>query len=920
MKLFYLSLSVLALLSTAAARAVTIAYWQFDQDGVPGYLWPSVGGNPFILTQVGAGIVANSSRPFAVLPHPDATGGFVGDPALDPGSISSPAETAGSYLQAGSTANQALNLAAASQWTFEGWFFLNGRPGANVDVVFNTRGDNFGAGIMFDIRQNGLNNRFNLYLNDGANADTFQPALNVTTGAWHQFMLAFNGTNGVNGRFEIFMDGVSLGTHDLPAALNRANADANDADRLQLMGRSSSSSLPNSFNGLFDEFRISGPALPPAPLSDWRNIRNGLPIPSQAYADQPYIVVNNDGSWLCTLTTGAGSEGGSGQHVVATLSTNQGRVWSALTDIEPGSAPEASWVVPLKVPSGRVYAFYTYNFSDMRSVQTFPSGTSTRVDTLGQYAFRYSDDGGRTWSSNRFHIPIRVTDFDRSNVYGGDVDGDGQVTEDDPKFFWGVGKPFLHGQTAYLPAAKIRDFGSGFITASEGIVFRSDNLAWQNDPAQLAWLMGPDGESGLRAPSGSICEETEVVDLSDGSLYAVTRTTTGYVAGYYSRDGGHTWTAPDYARYAPAGRALKNPRANVTIRRFANGNFLLWYHNHSGTDFNDRNPGWLCGGVERDGWIYWSQPEILLYDTDASTRISYPDLFEDGGHYYITETQKAAARLHEIDSNLVFAVWHQLDNCSLTTNGLAGVWTNGQGQFSLPELTSLALGGGLTIDFWANLANAAADQVFFDGCDVSGKGVLLSSTNNTFRLTLNDGATSAVWDADAGALHAGRWQHVAVTVDGGPKLITWTIDGLLQDGGASRQYGWGRFSSNLGDVNGAASAHVAGSVQGRIAWLRVYSRALLTSEAIGNFQAEMGAFIPETLNIVSPPALMPGGQFHVGFAGVPNRAYRVDRSVSIDGPWAIGFTHLFAGTDGLFDLVDPNPPAPVSRFYRIVCP
>ena len=46
--------------------------------------------------------------------------------------------------------------------------------------------------------------------------------------------------------------------------------------------------------------------------------------------------------------------------------------------------------------------------------------------------------------------------------------------------------------------------------------------------------------------------------------------------------------------------------------------------------------------------IEWSQPEILLYDDDPYIRMSYPDLVEDGGKFYVTETQKNVGRVHEI--------------------------------------------------------------------------------------------------------------------------------------------------------------------------------------------------------------------------------------------------------------------------------
>ena len=54
-----------------------------------------------------------------------------------------------------------------------------------------------------------------------------------------------------------------------------------------------------------------------AAAADPRDIRMGREIPTENYADQPYVVRTDDGTWLCILTTGVGHEGAAGQHVVA---------------------------------------------------------------------------------------------------------------------------------------------------------------------------------------------------------------------------------------------------------------------------------------------------------------------------------------------------------------------------------------------------------------------------------------------------------------------------------------------------------------------------------------------------------------------------------------------------------------------------
>lgn len=63
------------------------------------------------------------------------------------------------------------------------------------------------------------------------------------------------------------------------------------------------------------------------------------------------------------------------------------------------------------------------------------------------------------------------------------------------------------------------------------------------------------------------------------------------------------------------------------------------------------------------------------------------------------------------------------------------------------------------------------------------------------------------------------------------------VDGKLQDGGAERQFGWGRFSPTLAQCNGNTSAR--GSSE--IGELRIYGRALLVGEAVGNVVAATSA-------------------------------------------------------------------------------
>ena len=78
---------------------------------------------------------------------------------------------------------------------------------------------------------------------------------------------------------------------------------------------------------------------------------------------------------------------------------------------------------------------------------------------------------------------------------------------------------------------------------------------------------------------------------------------------------------------------------------------------------------------------------------------------------------------------------------------------------------------------------------------------------------------------------------MAAIVDGGPKVISFVVDGVLCDGGETSIYGWGRFSPELGDVNGSDTLRVAPGLKGRLDRVRVYDRYLRTSEAVGNYHA-----------------------------------------------------------------------------------
>lgn len=599
---------------------------------------------------------------------------------------------------------------------------------------------------------------------------------------------------------------------------------------------------------------VPAAAQPPSPaIPDPRHLRNGLPIPGQKYCDQPYIVRTDDGAWLCVMTAGVGAEGDPGQNILSMRSTDHGKTWSTPVPVEPPGGPEASYAVLLKTPYGRVYCFYNHNTDNVRKVMREDGGFYTRVDSLGHYVFRYSDDGGRSWSPRRYEVPVREFECDRKNVYGGRL-----------RFFWNVGRPLVVGSAAYVPHHKVGAMGPGFFAQSEGVFLRSDNILTERDPEKITWQTLPEGDVGLRPPpnGGRVAEEQSLVALSDGSLYCVYRTVAGHPAASYSRDGGRTWTPPAFAAYSPGGRLFKHPRAANFVWRCSNGKFLYWFHNHGGAParrspawdpYADRNPAWLCAGEERDGpggrVIVWTQPEILLYDDDPFIRMSYPDLVEENGRFWITETQKNVGRLHGIEPKLLDGLFSQFTARAVAAEGRLLQVENPSGSVRLPRLPAFLtrdnsrpdhgrkdLRAGLTLDLALRLDDLAPGQELLDNRLPTGAGfALTTAAGGALRMCLSDGRTESSWESDRGVLQAGRRHHVSVIVDGGPKLILFVVDGLLNDGGDQRQFGWGRYSADLRDVNGSPDLRVGRAVR----LLRVYGRALRVSEAVSNYRAAL---------------------------------------------------------------------------------
>ncbi|MEI8206453.1 MAG: sialidase family protein [Kiritimatiellales bacterium] len=568
-------------------------------------------------------------------------------------------------------------------------------------------------------------------------------------------------------------------------------------------------------------------------LGDWRQLENGTVIPiSSGYADQPFFTRADDGALVLICTTCRGTEGEAGQHIVSIRSTDNGATWEAPVAIEPPTGVEASYAVMLKAGSGRIYAFYNHNTDNIRQIpgdkEAYPDGWCRRVDSLGYFVLKYSDDHGKSWSAQRYVVPVREFEIDRENTVGGKI-----------RYFWNVGKPFVHATKGYVPLHKVGGFGVDFFTRSEGVLLCSNNIMTETDPGKICWETLPDGDVGLRAPEGGgpIAEEQSFAVLSDGTFFCVFRTVSGYSSCSYSRDHGRTWSRPDFMRYAD-GRRMKNSRSATFIWKLAGNRYFYWMNNHSGRSYADRNPIWFSAAKEVNvpgGKILeFSQPEILLYNDDITRRSSYPDLMEmDDGSLLYTETEKQTARMHRIPAGVVERVFNPApppESDRIVAGEKLPIFYDREGGWEV--ISGKDTRNGFSIELV--IAAGAQPGVLLDNRTATGRGFAVRlNGDQKLEILINDMRSESHWTSTE-ALDFKKENHAVIVIDGGPKTISMIINGQFDDGGETRQFGFGLFHRFFQSANG-------GEVRAdlKVKQFTLYRRALFTGEAVELYKKEM---------------------------------------------------------------------------------
>jgi hypothetical protein len=223
--------------------------------------------------------------------------------------------------------------------------------------------------------------------------------------------------------------------------------------------------------------------------------------------------------------------------------------------------------------------------------------------------------------------------------------------------------------------------------------------------------------------------------------------------------------------------------------------------------------------------------------------MSYPDLIEQDDRYWVTETQKSVARIHELDSELIQGTWDQVEDrlpADPVTSGCLVTFESAslaKGELSVAKAVSVEGERGFAVDLWLTVNRFQPGQILMDARDSTGSGWSVSmGENKTLSLQLSDGQVRSEWSSDPDILDESKRHHVAFVVDGGPNIITVIIDGNVCDGGNHRQFGWGRFDARLGDLSGSQTIQTD-TRDVTLHQLRIYDRYLRTAEVIQNYRA-----------------------------------------------------------------------------------
>lgn len=275
-------------------------------------------------------------------------------------------------------------------------------------------------------------------------------------------------------------------------------------------------------------------------------------IVGDRYNDHFQVFDKPDGT-LFAAWTQATKEGDVDQHICFARSRDKGKTWTAPTILagSPNNVnpqPIASWQQPMVSKSGRVYLLWNQRVSN---------------DPLhhGIMLGKYSDDDGDTWSQPR-GVP-----FPKVNRDPDDKPPSWCIWQrplrlgQDGKYIVGLTR---HGAVKGNQEGADKQVRTGGSTVE---FIQYDNI--DDDPKiediKVLLLAANEKEMAVVDPKwGLCCQEASIVNLPDGRLFALMRTSAGSPYWTQSRDRGHNWDQPKPLKDA-SGKPYLHPCAPCPI-------------------------------------------------------------------------------------------------------------------------------------------------------------------------------------------------------------------------------------------------------------------------------------------------------------------------------------------------------------------
>jgi sialidase-1 len=202
-----------------------------------------------------------------------------------------------------------------------------------------------------------------------------------------------------------------------------------------------------------------------------------------------------------------------------------------------------------------------------------------RVNSYGdcRTVVRFSADEAKTWG------PEILTEQDP----GYDVENNDRTV-------------LLSSGRLLLPVAWVPDYGK---TQN----FKS--LCYISDDQGRTWRRG---KGLVEVTTGGGAQEPGVVELKDGRLLMVFRSTGGYVGRTYSSDAGETWTAPEMIKELPS------PCGPQTLERIpSTGDLLLVWNNNPKAPQGDGARTPQTAAISRDEGKTWENIKNIAADPQA---------------------------------------------------------------------------------------------------------------------------------------------------------------------------------------------------------------------------------------------------------------------------------------------------------------